>query len=178
MCARRLRDAGAAEPPEKRLKLCVSDCLLGTPCRYDGASKPNAAVRELAAFPEVDVVRVCPERASRLPVPRPPAERQGERVVLETGEDVSEAFAKGASREVARALEAGCTHAVLKAKSPSCGTGRIYDGTFSRTLRDGWGVAAERLRAAGVACTSEETVETKGAAAFLMESLESSSSAG
>ncbi len=161
-----------------RLKLCVSDCLLGTPCRYDGASKPNAAVQELAAMPEVEVVRVCPERASRLPVPRPPAERRGERVVLETGEDVTRAFAEGAEREVARACAAGCTHAVLKAKSPSCGTGRIYDGTFTTTLRDGWGVGAERLRDAGVACVSEEVVEALGARGFLMESLEGQSASG
>ena len=160
-----------------RLRLCVSDCLLGTPCRYDGKAKPNAAVRELAALDEVEIVRVCPERASRLPVPRPPAERRGDRVVLETGEDVTRAFTEGAKREVERAIAAGCTHAVLKAKSPSCGTGRVYDGTFSGTLCDGWGIAAERLRDFGVACASEEAVETKGAVAFLMESLEGSSSA-
>ncbi len=166
-----------AEHPPSRVRLCVSDCLLGTPCRYDAGSKPNAAVRELAANPEVEVVRFCPERASGLPIPRPPAEQRDGRVVLETGEDVTDAFVVGAEREVRRALAADCTHAVLKAKSPSCGTGRVYDGTFTGTLRDGWGVAAAMLRDAGVACASEETVETAGAAAFLAQSLESASSA-
>lgn len=168
------RDERGAVP---RLRLCVSDCLLGTRCRYDGGSKPHAAIRELVALPEVEVLRLCPERASRLPVPRPPAERVGERVVLRSGEDVTEAFHAGAEREVARALAAGCTIAVLKAKSPSCGTGRVYDGTFSGTLRAGWGVAAGSLRDAGVACFSEEDVEAVGAREFVARALESSGSA-
>lgn len=141
--------------------VAVSHCLLGCPCRYDGASRPNAAVRALAERDDLCLLPVCPERASGLPVPRPPAERVGERVVLADGTDVTDAFAEGSRREAGRVLEAGCDLAILKAKSPSCGTGRIYDGTFSGTLTEGWGTMAALLRDAGVRCVSEMDVERR-----------------
>lgn len=138
--------------------MAVSHCLLGCPCRYDGASRPNAAVEALAARDDVVVVPVCPERAAGLPVPRPPAERVGERVLLSDGTDVTGAFAEGSRLEAARALDAGCDLAILKAKSPSCGIGLIYDGSFAGTLVEGWGTMAELLRDAGVRCVSEVDV--------------------
>ena len=123
--------------------LAVSACLLGDACRYDGAAKPCARVAALAARHEL--VPVCPERAGGLPVPRPPAEiveRDPVRVADAAGSDVTAAFCAGARRSLEEALAAGCAGAVLKARSPSCGSGAVYDGTFAGALVPGWGVAA------------------------------------
>ena len=121
-------------------KLLVSACLLGAACRYDGKSKPNAAVQALAA--RYTLVPVCPEQLGGLPTPRLPAERCGGRVLRSDGADVTDAYRRGAEAALALFRESGCCAAVLKEKSPSCGCGRIYDGTFSRTLTDGDGVTA------------------------------------
>ena len=138
------------------MRVAVSACLLGEPVRFDGGSKSVREVMELAE--KVEARRVCPERAAGLPVPRPPAERVGARVMLRTGEDVTDAFARGAcacAREIARS---GARLAVLKAKSPSCGVGLVYDGTYSGRLVPGRGVLAERLSEEGVCMVTEDTV--------------------
>ena len=143
------------------MKIAVSACLLGEPCRYDGASKPCDAMIALRGAHEI--VPVCPECAGGLPTPRVPNEvlRHGDdlRVFAADGADNTEAFLAGARRELARAQEAGCALAVLKSKSPSCGSGRIYDGTFSGTLADGWGIAAALFRDAGIRVIDETQIE-------------------
>ena len=138
------------------MRICVSACLLGLPVRYDGGSKPVREVQELAR--KTEACRVCPEGAAGLPCPRPPAERVGERVLLASGEDVTEAFARGAERCVDAVARSGATLAVLKAKSPSCGVDVIYDGTYSGRLVPGRGVFAERLAEKGVCMVTEDTV--------------------
>ena len=140
------------------MRVAISGCLLGAPVRYDGGSKPNAAVLELAE--KVEVVRVCPESASGLPVPRPPAERREGRVWLRDGTDVTEDFLRGAERCVGPVLRSGAPLAVLKAKSPSCGHHVIYDGTYSGSLVAGDGVFASRLEKEGVCVVTEEIVES------------------
>lgn len=135
------------------MKLIVSACLLGEPVRYDGGARPCPAVRSLAA--DVEVVRVCPEMAAGLPVPRLPAEQRDGGVFLADGTDVTEAFASGSERSCAEALASGAALAVLKSKSPSCGAGEIYDGSYTGTLVSGWGIFAARLRAAGIAVFTE-----------------------
>ena len=136
----------------------VSACLLGEKCRFDGESRPSDAVRRLAARLGGCVVPVCPETAGGLARPRPPAERRGARVVAADGADVTGAFAAGARKTLDRARECGARLAILKAKSPSCGTGRIYDGSFSGTLTAGDGLAAELLKKEGLAVVDEEKV--------------------
>jgi uncharacterized protein YbbK (DUF523 family) len=91
-----------------------------------------------------------------LSTPRPAAERIGERVVNVAGEDVTDAYERGARAAVELAVAVGARRAVLKARSPSCGAREIYDGSFSRTLRAGAGVTAEALRAVGIEVISEE----------------------
>ena len=154
-------DAGA--PRETRPRYVVSGCLAGLSCRYDGGSNPCARVVRLVE--EGLAVPVCPESLSGLPVPRPPCEQvrgAGEtddaRVVSRTGEDVTRAFTHGADRALAAALATGCREAILKARSPSCGVGQIYDGTFSHTLRPGDGLWAQRLRKAGFTLWTEDTL--------------------
>lgn len=137
-------------------KYVVSGCLAGLSCRYDGGSKPCAAVRRLVE--DGLAVTACPESLSGLPVPRPPCEQRNGRVVMRTGEDVTEAFEKGAERAMRIVREHGCTAAILKARSPSCGFGQIYDGSFTGATCAGMGIWARRLREAGLALYSEDAL--------------------
>ena len=145
------------------MKVAVSACLLGRPCRYDGASKPCAAALRLLETPGVEVVPVCPEVEGGLPTPRPASEivaREPELLLRNTaGEDVTAAFVRGAQETLRLVRREGCELAVLKAKSPSCGKGLVYDGTFSGTLAPGDGVAAELLAAHGVRVVDERELE-------------------
>ena len=138
------------------MRVAISACLLGAPVRYDGGSKPVSEVLELAE--KVDVVRVCPETASGLPVPRPPAEQLGGRVLLADGRDVTAEFDLGAQRCLDAVIRSPVRLAVLKAKSPSCGVGLVYDGTYSGRLVPGQGVFAARLEREGICVVTEETV--------------------
>ena len=135
--------------------IIVSACLAGYRCRYDGGVVPNEEVIDLMKRGEA--VPVCPEMLGGLPCPRVPSERtaDGERVLSKSGDDVTEAFMTGALETLRMARLYGCTHAILKAHSPSCGCGLIYDGTFSGKLREGSGVTAELLLENGI------TVEVK-----------------
>ena len=135
------------------MKILVSACLLGVSCRYDGQSKSYLLVDELCRRHQV--VPVCPEIFGGLPTPRTPAERQGERVVTRTGGDVTAEYRRGAEEALHLARKLGCTVAVLKERSPSCGSGAIYDGTFTGTLREGFGMAAELLAANGIRVIGE-----------------------
>jgi purine-nucleoside phosphorylase len=139
------------------VRLAVSACLLGEPVRYDGGSKPCAEVIELTK--KNQVCPVCPERAAGLSCPRPPAEQVGERVLLKGGTDVTRAFADGARAECAAAQRAEVPLAVLKAKSPSCGVGLVYDGTYTGTLTAGMGVCARLLAKEGICVVTEDTVK-------------------
>ena len=141
-------------------KLLVSACLLGTPCRYDGKSKKNEAVCALAE--RFELIPVCPEQLGGLPTPRDPSERQGARVVMASGRDVTENYRRGAEAALALCVQNGCKAAVLKEKSPSCGCGLIYDGTFSRRLVPGDGVTAGLLKAHGIKVYGESGLSAPG----------------
>ncbi|WP_216662520.1 DUF5662 family protein [Adlercreutzia sp. ZJ473] len=140
----------AASRGKPRMKVAVSACLLGQACRYDGASKPCEAALALLDRDDVEVVPVCPEVAGGLPTPREPSEitHAGARwqVTARDGADVTDAFVRGAEATLALMRREGCRMAVLKAKSPSCGSRQVYDGTFTGTLRPGYGVTAKLLR--------------------------------
>ena len=138
------------------MRLLVSACLLGCPCRYDGASKLCPAVLALAERHEL--VPVCPEQLGGLPTPRPPAERREDRVVTQSG-DVTEQYRRGAEETLKLCKLFGCEAAVLKERSPSCGHGQVYDGTFSGTLTAGDGVTAELLSAHGIPVYGESRIE-------------------
>ena len=103
---------------------------------------------------EFRVIAVCPETVGGLPTPRPAAERRPDgRVVAVDGSDVTDAYGRGAAATVALARVSGARHAVLKARSPSCGCHQIYAG---EQLVDGEGVTAQALREAGLDVRSEE----------------------
>ncbi len=127
---------------------------MGETCRFDGQGKHNSELLDL--LKDKTLLPVCPEVEGGLPIPRPPAEIKGAGVFRENGEDVSEAFQKGASRCTAKAVSVHVGQAILKSRSPACGCGKIYDGSFSKTLIDGDGVFTQHLKVAGITCISDE----------------------
>lgn len=133
----------------------VSACLAGFPCRFDGSARPCPAV--VALYRTGRALPICPESLSGLPVPREPCEQRCGRVISRDGSDITEAFQKGAELAFATAIASGCRKAILKANSPSCGVGKIYDGTFSKTLVEGNGIFAEMLLAAGFSVADEKS---------------------
>ena len=141
------------------MNILVSHCFLGEPCRYDGASRLDRQIIELHRAGH-NLIPVCPELLGGLDVPRPPAELQPDgRVLTQDGQDVTAAFQVGAERVLELARENGCTIAILKARSPSCGSGEIYDGTFTHTLKPGWGVAAKLLGESGIEVMDEDHLQ-------------------
>ena len=139
--------------------LLISRCLLGAPCRYDGKSKPLAAETLQALRARYDLIPVCPEVLGGLATPRTPSERQGDRVVMKTGEDVTAEYRRGAEAALRAAQENRVCAALLKERSPSCGKGEIYDGSFTGTLKEGNGVTAEVLLDHGFAVYGESEIE-------------------
>ena len=123
-----------------REKLLISACLLGRNCKYNGGNNYTPLVEALKA--RYDLVPVCPECFGGLPIPHEPSERVGDKVLSKSGKDVTEPFRRGAEKTLAAAIQQGVTRAVLKERSPSCGCGSIYDGTFTGTVVPGNGVAA------------------------------------
>lgn len=138
------------------MRILVSACLLGVACRYDGGSKPRPEILSLAQKHEL--IPVCPEQLGGLPTPRTPSERRGDRVVMADGADVTVQYRRGAAEALRLYRALGCEAAILKERSPSCGSGRIYGGSFTGALTDGWGVAAELLRRSGVPVYGESEI--------------------
>ncbi len=137
------------------LTYIISACLCNFACRYDGDKKGHP---ELESFARRGLaVPVCPEVLGGLLIPRPKAEITRDLVLTETGRDVTREYVAGAYRSLYIGLQAGCDAAILKARSPSCGLGRIYDGTFSSKLIPGDGIFARLLLDYGFRVFTEET---------------------
>ena len=135
--------------------LLVSACLLGFDCKYNGgnnALSPEALERLRRHY---RLIPVCPETAGGLPVPREPSERRGERVINRAGQDVTAEFQKGAEIAAALARRFKIRWALLKSNSPSCGSGSVYDGSFSGILTAGDGMASEYIKREGVEVISD-----------------------
>jgi uncharacterized protein YbbK (DUF523 family) len=139
------------------MNILVSACLLGCKCRYDGDDNWVEIVANLEKNHRL--IPICPEEMGGLPTPRLPAEIQNGKVMDKAGHDVTEAFHKGANLALEIALKENCQLAILKERSPSCGVGRIYDGTFSKKLIEGDGVTAKLLREHGIPVIGESEVE-------------------
>lgn len=137
--------------------IIVSACLAGIYCRYNGETRADQRIVDLIS--NGNAIPFCPEAYGGLPTPRAPCEIQGARVIDNEGVDRTEAFTRGASEGVRLARMAGCTEAILKAGSPSCGCGQIYDGTFSSTRIPGNGIFARQLLDAGIRVRTEEDLE-------------------
>lgn len=136
----------------------ISACLVGVPCRYDGKAQTNPVW--LMGMTDGDLLPVCPEVLGGLSAPRVPCEIIGgdgvdvlegrARIKNRDGDDVTEAFIKGAEAVVALCRKHDVDEVILKANSPSCGCGIIYDGTFSGNRIKGDGVTCAALKKAGI----------------------------
>lgn len=135
----------------------VSACLLGENCKYSGGNNRNEAV--ISFLKEKEFIAVCPERAGGLPAPRPPAEIRDGRVVDKEGKDVTAEFLLGAEKTLALAKKHHPELCILKANSPSCGCGEIYDGTFSGRKISGNGKTTELLLKNGFSVITEKQIK-------------------
>ena len=151
-------------------KILVSACLMGHAVRYDGRSKPLIHPAIDRWREEGRLVTICPEMSAGMAVPRSPAEIAGgatgedvlagtARVMEITGGDVTEGFRQAAENALALARETGCKYALLIDGSPSCGSGFIYDGSFSGGRHPGNGVTAALLKRAGIEVYSDREIE-------------------
>ena len=139
------------------MNILISACLLGVKCRYDGGDNFLEKINLLKE--KHTLIPVCPEIMGGLPTPRLPSEICGGRVFSNTGEDVTDKFSKGAGEALYLAKLFQCKCAVLKERSPSCGKGRIYDGSFSKKLVDGNGITAELLSNQGIIIYGESEID-------------------
>ena len=122
--------------------------MLGLNCRYNGEIKTNSKVVKLAK--KEILIPVCPEQLGGLPTPREAAQRRGKKVITKSGKDVSKKFRDGAKEVLKMVKLLGVKEAILKQRSPSCGCGQIYDGSFSKTVIRGDGVTAALLKKNGI----------------------------
>ena len=138
-------------------RVLVSACLLGVRCRYDGKGQGVPWLEDLLL--RCEPIPVCPEQLGGLATPRVPSERVGDRVVNREGADVTEAFRRGADEALRLAKLYGVRCALLKARSPSCGSREIYDGSFTGRTVPGAGIAARTLMDAGIEVFDESRPE-------------------
>ncbi|NLK52356.1 MAG: DUF523 domain-containing protein [Syntrophomonadaceae bacterium] len=156
--------------------ILVSACLVGINCRYDGRNNLHPLL--VQALVSGHLLPICPEQLGGLPTPRIPAEIQGGsgedlfaqgpevdlsqpskvRVLDQAGKDRTSAFLMGAKEVADLAQKVGAHTAILKARSPSCGCGQIYNGSFSGQLKAGDGVTAALLKKIGINVFTEEHI--------------------
>lgn len=139
--------------------LLISACLAGFECKYCGGSNKldDDVLEKLKSV--YRLITVCPETAGGLPTPREPSEIRGERVFSRVGDDVTAQYRKGGEVSLWLCNKYGCKKALMKEQSPSCGSGLIYDGSFSGKLVPGYGVAAAMLRDNGVQLVGESKAD-------------------
>jgi uncharacterized protein YbbK (DUF523 family) len=144
-------------------KVLISACLLGKNCRYNGG---HSQLNELNKL-DVEWIPVCPEESGGLGTPRPSAEMQGSaedilngkgKVLTNKGKNVTQEFIRGADKSLQSGLEVGVKTAILKSKSPSCGIGKIYDGSFTKTLKTGEGIFAHLCHKNDIECFSSDNI--------------------
>ena len=150
----------------RRGKILISACLTGVRCRYDGGHCCDGLL--MAALAGAELIPVCPEQLGGLFTPREPAQIAGGEgndvlgglgaIRTETGNDLTHAFIDGARKTLEIAKREEISMAIFKSRSPSCGCGSIYDGSFSGCLRRGDGVTTALLRKAGIICRSPEEI--------------------
>jgi len=144
------------------MNVLISACLIGVNCRYSGDSTSIKEAEELKN--RYNLIPVCPEILGGMTTPREPAEKKDGKVITRTGEDVTKYYERGAKEVLHLAKFFDCKYAILKERSPSCGFGEVYDGTFSKVIIKGNGILAELLEKNGIVVLGESQVVT-----FLMK---------
>ncbi len=134
----------------------VSACLLGINCKYNGGNNFCEKIVELKE--NYNLIPICPETLGGLESPRDPAEICGGKVLLKTGEDVTNEFNIGARLSLETAIKNNCKYAILKERSPSCGANYIYNGSFNGIVVDGLGITANILKENDISIFSEENI--------------------
>ncbi len=134
--------------------ILVSACLAGVKCRYDGNDNANKKVIEMVR--KGIAVPICPEQLGGLQTPRIPAEIYEDKVINKKGENVTSQFKKGAKETLRIAELTNCHKAILKQSSPSCGYGKIYDGSHTGRIIEGSGLTAKLLAQKGIIILTEE----------------------
>lgn len=145
----------------------ISACLLGRCCRYDGGCAKNVEV--IKSCPTEAILPICPECAGGLPTPREPAEIIGgdgkdvlegrAKVITKSGIDVTAEYISGAKQILAKLKQAEVECCIMKSRSPSCGVGEIYDGSFSGKTISGDGVASALFKMHGIKVKSADSTE-------------------
>ena len=135
----------------------VSACLVGIKCRRDGDLRPCPRVIDLIKHGKA--IPICPEQLGGLTTPRLPAEQKGDKVLRKNKKDVTAEFRRGAEIGLKLAQMVNCKEAILKSKSPSCGSGEIPDGTFSGKLIKGDGVFAALLKKHKIKVLTEKEIK-------------------
>lgn len=135
-------------------KILISACLAGVNCKYNGKNNENKKIIEL--IKNKDVILICPEQLGGLKTPRNPAERVKDKVITNDNIDVTKEYRKGAEEVLNLVKKFNIKTAILKSKSPSCGKGKIYDGSFSNTLIYGNGITTELLEKNGIKVISSD----------------------
>ena len=140
------------------MNVLISACLLGVNCRYN-AQKSATTPSLTSLMQQFHLIPVCPEILGGMSTPRLPSEIKGAYVFNKNGENVTAFYERGAQETLALAKLFGCTAAILKERSPSCGCGKIYDGSFSGTLTEGNGVTAQLLMQNGIRVLGESEID-------------------
>ena len=138
---------------QEKDKIGISACLLGVNCKYNGG---NNLVEDLKKLEDkYEFIPICPEVMGGLPTPRVPSEVIGDKVINQNGIDVTNEYNKGAMDSLNLLIKNNCKIAILKAKSPSCGMGEIYDGSFTHTLIKNDGVTVKLFKEHGIKIYNE-----------------------
>jgi uncharacterized protein YbbK (DUF523 family) len=138
-------------------KIIISACLAGVNCKYNGQNNYNQKIMNI--IKNNDVILICPEQLGGLSTPRNPSEIRGNRVINNCNEDVTDNYNRGAEEVLRLCKELNIKKAILKSRSPSCGKGIIYDGTFSHKKIQGNGITAALLIKNGIEVLTEEDIE-------------------
>ena len=144
---------------KKKIKVLISACLLGDNVKYSGGNNFTPELIALLEKYKVKTIKICPECFAGLPIPRVPSEILGDKVFGKDGRDNTEEFLKGTEKTFKIAKEEEIDFAILKERSPSCGSSFIYDGSFSGKIIQGKGFTARRLNKENIIVFSEENLE-------------------
>ena len=144
---------------EKEIKVLISACLLGDNVKYSGGNNLKPELVTLLEKYNVKIVKICPECFAGLPIPRVPSEIRGDKVFSKDGRDITEEFLSGAEKTYQVARRKQVDFAILKERSPSCGSSYIYDGSFSGNVIQGQGLTAKKLGKENIIIFSEENLE-------------------